>query len=484
MTTAGRNIPLARCRAGLGQTVYEALRAEWLGLGGPEKTGEDLDAIEAICQGCPHLADCGSCRVWGVNCAQLAELQLYAQTSCPDDPPRWWTSIEEPPAELEVQIELDGRAVKPGDTVDLGAALDQEHLARGPHRDRAPRPSPKACAGGCRRPAGECSPPAKQPKRIEVIEEPTTGRRLILRCTLCPGDVLTLTAAVESLHRTYPGEYLTDVRTSTPAIWENNPWITRIEDKAGESVKMEYKSIHRSNQTPAVFLRGYTEHLAEVIERPLELKTNRPHLYLADDEREWVDQVRQQCDPGAGRAVPFWIVNAGVKSDYPLKGWPIEHFQRVVDGTRGVIRWVQIGSIEKKHTHPDLAGVLDLRGKTSHRELIRLVWHCQGALGPPTYLQHLAAAWEKPYLCLLGSREPVAWVTYPKQHVFHSVGLLPCCTGGACWKGRVVPGDGGTLCERPVLGLQRPAGECLAMIQPEEVLGVLERIRRALGCGS
>lgn len=52
-------------------------------------------------------------------------------------------------------------------------------------------------------------------------------RNLILQCRLSPGDVLTLTAAVESLHATYPGQYVTDVRTPTPAIWEYNPRITR-----------------------------------------------------------------------------------------------------------------------------------------------------------------------------------------------------------------------------------------------------------------
>ncbi len=33
-------------------------------------------------------------------------------------------------------------------------------------------------------------------------------RKLILKTGLCPGDILTLTAAVESLHRTYPGSTL------------------------------------------------------------------------------------------------------------------------------------------------------------------------------------------------------------------------------------------------------------------------------------
>ena len=33
-----------------------------------------------------------------------------------------------------------------------------------------------------------------------------------------------LTAAVRDLHAEAPGQFQTDVRTSAPALWENNPW--------------------------------------------------------------------------------------------------------------------------------------------------------------------------------------------------------------------------------------------------------------------
>ena len=55
-------------------------------------------------------------------------------------------------------------------------------------------------------------------------------RRLILRSFQSPGDVVMLTAAVRELHAAYPGQFVTDVRTSAPALWLHNPHITRIED--------------------------------------------------------------------------------------------------------------------------------------------------------------------------------------------------------------------------------------------------------------
>lgn len=314
----------------------------------------------------------------------------------------------------------------------------------------------------------------------KLIPEKLIPEKLILEARLSPGDVLTMTAAIESLHATYPGRYLTDVRTSAAEIWEHNPRITPIADGEGRLIHLDYPTIHSCNERATVFLEGYCDDLGRKLGVPLRLTTNRPHLYLSDDERKWTNQVRDVWAADvADRDVPFWLVSAGVKSDYTAKQWPIEHFQEVIDATRGRIQWVQAGA--KEHDHPSLSGVLDLRGKTDGRQLIRLAYWARGGLGPVTYLQHLMAAWEKPYLCLVGGRESVPWVSsYPFQHTFHSVGTLDCCRVKSCWKSRVIPrrdGDGkdGSLCVHPVLGGVRPVARCMALIRPAEVLAVLDR---------
>ena len=277
----------------------------------------------------------------------------------------------------------------------------------------------------------------------------------------------------------FPNKYLVDVRTPCPDIWENNPHITPIadDDKDACQINLQYPSINESGQRPITFCNGFTRFLAAYLGVSMEAVTNRPRLYLSDEEKTWANQVRQYFTDG--RDVPYWIINAGVKNDFTAKQWPIEHYQDVVNRTRGRIQWVQIG--ESGHNHPKLEGVIDLRGKTTTRELIRLVYHSQGGLGPVTFLQHLCAAWEKPYLCLLGGREDVFWVSYPRQHTFHTVGLLDCCRHGGCWKSRVVKlNDGDSkdddLCQFPVVGLQRSVSKCMAMIQPAEIICTLERI--------
>jgi len=304
-------------------------------------------------------------------------------------------------------------------------------------------------------------------------------QKLILKMGLSPGDVLTMTAAVYSLHQTYPDEYLTDVRTPASEIWFNNPHITPLDERDPEVrlIEMHYPSIHRSNQEPVSFIAGYTEYLGEQLGRPLRCQINRPVLYLSEQEASSPSMI-QQLLPNL-RSRTFWLLTAGVKSDYTCKQWPVEHYQEVVDRTRGWIQWVQIGAVE--HDHPHLYGVIDLIGRTTHRQLILLAYHASGGLGPSTYLQHLMAAWQRPYILLLGGREPAIWQQYPMQITLHTVGQLPCCAGGACWRSRTVSfGDGdkndGSLCDRPMLGGIRPFPECMGKISPEEVTAVLRRI--------
>lgn len=310
-------------------------------------------------------------------------------------------------------------------------------------------------------------------------------RKLILRCNLSPGDICTLTTAIETLATQYAGQYLIDVRTPCNAIFEHNPHITPIADDDPDAciIDTHYPSIDHSNGRPITFANGYSRFIGAYLGINLEATTNRPHFYLSDEEKSWINQIRQNFTDG--RDVPYWIINAGIKSDFTLKGWPVEHYQDVINQTRGKVQWVQIG--ETGHWHPKLKGVIDLRGKTDARELIRLVYHSQGGLGPVTFLQHLCAGWEKPYLCILGGREPLLWTSYPIQHTFHTIGLLPCCKYGGCWKSRVVKLNDGDpkdsdLCEYPIISGERAVGRCMAMIQPIEIVATLERILASKGC--
>ena len=170
-------------------------------------------------------------------------------------------------------------------------------------------------------------------------------------------------------------------------------------------------------------------------------------------------------------------MTAGIKRDFTLKQWPVEYYQAVVDHFRGKVLFVQVGAAADDH--PPLAGTVNLVGRTGIRDLMRLAYFADGGLGPITLLQHLCAAFEKPYVALLGGREPVSWTQYPLQTTLHTLGKLPCCRTRSCWRSRAVRLNDGweqddSLCESPVLDMLRPVGRCMAVIRPEDVIRAIE----------
>lgn len=313
---------------------------------------------------------------------------------------------------------------------------------------------------------------AEIPVQTPVKVQP---RKLIFHLHLSPGDVLCLTAAVYSLHKQHPGRFVTGVDTSCPHLWENNPNVARKEELEGaETVAVRNMLINHCNQRAVHVMQDYCDFLAHALQVPVPLMTNRPLVYVSDEEKGWMDQVQQET----GRKQKFWLVNAGVKSDYTNKGWGQENFQRVVDILRGRVLFVQVGSVE--HRHKPLRNVINFLGKTDQRQLVRLMYHADGALTGVSFLHHLAAALQKPSVTLLGGREPATWNTYPRATLLHTGGALPgCCKelsielGWPCWKSRVVRlGDGqeqdNSLCVNPVHG-EEPIPKCLAVFRPEEV---------------
>lgn len=273
-----------------------------------------------------------------------------------------------------------------------------------------------------------------------------------------------MTAAVHSLHQAYPGKYVTAVRSCAPQLFEHNPDVVPEEAlPAGfNTIKMNYPLVNQSNQRAIHFMEAYCSYLGEALKVPLPLMTSRPLVYLSRQEREWLPQVQEVT----GRPTRYWVVNAGHKDDYPAKWWGRQAFQRVVDLLRGRVLFVQVG--QSGHNHPELDGVLNLVGKTDHRQLVRLVYHTRGVLTGLSYLHHLAAAVERPSVTLSGGREPINWNAYPLAHLLHTMGALDCCRTQACWCSRVEPAEGHTCCKDVWPGSEK-VPRCLAMITPESV---------------
>lgn len=324
---------------------------------------------------------------------------------------------------------------------------------------------------------------------------PTRTRNLLLVCGLSPGDIMTMTPALEMLHKQHPGKFVTAVETTCMPIWSQNPYVAACNEpfqrlKADyasqkaktthfvreypegvyERIEMHYHAINESGNRPVHFIEGYTEYLSDTLKVPLKMATNRPHLYLSDEEKGWMNQVWQETKSNA----PFWLINAGVKSDFTAKQYPF--YQEVVDLLRHRVRFVQVGKSE--HIHTPLRGVINFLDKTKDdRAFFRLVYHSRGVLCGTTYLMHVAAAFNKPAVVVAGGREPRLWNSYPCQTLLSNVGALDCCRDGACWRSKVkaMPGDKANerYCDRP-MPTELPAGECMTLIKPELVAAAVE----------
>lgn len=304
---------------------------------------------------------------------------------------------------------------------------------------------------------------------------------VILKNFQSPGDLVMLTAALRDLHLSHPKKFRTEMETSCPALWQHNPYVSKIEKHKEKFtvVKCEYPLIHESNRGSHHFIHGFIKHLEKSLEVPIRPTAFKGDIHLSSAEKSWMSQVNEIT----GEDTRFWIIVAGGKNDFTIKWWSHQRWQSVVDHFKGRLLFVQVG--EGKHHHPPLKDVLDLRGKTDFRQLIRLVYHADGIICPVTSLMHLSAAVEykrnpqayRPCVVVAGGREPNQWEAYPGHQFLHTIGMLPCCASGGCWKSRTVPlGDKdakdspASLCKSVINDLP----QCMDMITAEQVIHSIE----------
>ena len=322
-------------------------------------------------------------------------------------------------------------------------------------------------------------------KRIKLA---SNERKVIFKNFQSPGDLLMLSAAIRDLKLSHKNIFI-DVRTPCDGIWENNPYLTNLNDKDEdiEIFQIEYPLIHNSNEGQYHFIHGFRKDMEEKLDVVIKPTKFKGDIHISNTEKSWISQVEEM-----GVKDKFWIINAGGKTDFSCK-WPNPlYMQEVVDHFKGKITFVQIGE-GGNHWHPRLNNVIDLIGKTNLRELIRLVYHSSGVLCPVTLVMHLASAVEskhrlltRPCVVLNGGREPNIWEAYPGHQFLHR--MLPCSDCGGCWKSRANKiGDGDTkdnddeLCLYPEEinyeyknGKKLNIARCINLIKPQDIIRAIE----------
>lgn len=225
--------------------------------------------------------------------------------------------------------------------------------------------------------------------------------------------------------------------------------------------QVQYEDIHNAGKSGRHFSNAFYIELEQKLGIKIKQTSLLPDLHLTDEEKGWISQVEQEFNYKG----KFWLVCSGYKSDYPLKNWGHDNWQKVVDILSDKIQFVQVGQMNDSHTHEPLKGALNLLGKTDLRQFIRLTYHAQGGCGHVSLLHHLMAGWQKPIVTVAGGREPRRWESYPHGRFIDTNGQLPCCSYDGCWlDGRIKNGEN-KMCTNMTGGNPR----CMRMIKPEQV---------------
>jgi ADP-heptose:LPS heptosyltransferase len=298
--------------------------------------------------------------------------------------------------------------------------------------------------------------------------------KIVLVNDLSPGDVLLMSIAIRSLHKAYPGKYISDVRSPCNDIFQNNPYVQHINvpdpaaaNKVIEELKKDerhppimlgdtkyiishYPLIHISGMTGLPFADGHRMFLAQQLGIDIPRTGMKPDIFFSKGELSLPRQVEGK----------YWIINAGVKNDYTLKYYP--YYQEVVDLLKDKIKFVQVG--HSAHSHPLLKDVIDLRGKTNLRQLFLLSKYAEGAICPVSLQMVIMAGLSKPCVVVAGAREGVRWQLNPDHRFLYTNGAVKCATYDGCWRAKLEE------CNFKVNN--NPM--CMELIRPEDIARAVE----------
>jgi ADP-heptose:LPS heptosyltransferase len=308
-------------------------------------------------------------------------------------------------------------------------------------------------------------------------------RRLLLIHKRAPGDTVVLTGLVRDIALAHPGKFEIAVDTNAMALWNHNPYIAPLEELKSrgkvEHIKVTYGKGLRDQNHETVHFLSYFHRDFEVQTRVrVPVMLPYPDLHLSAEEK--ASPIVE------GR---YWVFLSGGKSDFTAKVWGAAAWKETVRqlGALG-IPTVQIGGTDKGHWHPEIPGALNLVGRTSHRDWLRLIYHADGVICGVTGAMHIAAALQRPCVVLAGGREAWWWEAYVREnrglggqetaqklavpHRFlHTIGLLDCCRAHGCWKNKVLPlKNDPSVCKYPIVTPGQAVPKCLQMITPEHVI--------------
>ena len=307
-----------------------------------------------------------------------------------------------------------------------------------------------------------------------------------------PGDVTVLTALVRDIKLAYGRDIRIGIHPETHCkdLFENNPYVVPYTQLGKHRpVNCGYGAgITRQREEPVHFLSYFHRDFTKQTGLPVTVRYPWPDIHLSPTEKLKPNYLPDR----------YWVILSGGKYDMTVKIWSTAYFQEVVTTLKSAfgIQCVQIGSNTGGY-HPDLAGTLDIRGRTNLRQMLQVIHHSDGVICGVTAAMHMAAALHKPCVVIAGSREAWWWEAYVREnpglpkaellqvpHQFlHTHSLIDCRDFYGCWRNKVRPLTAPTLpakvradkslCLCPVKVAGQDLAECMSLIRPEHVVNAV-----------
>ncbi len=289
------------------------------------------------------------------------------------------------------------------------------------------------------------------------------------------GDALALTCALANARAAFPacvfryrGKYGDIFQTLDLGEW---PEGKEPDDK----FFVRYKSHNQPQDRGQAgnLAEGFNLSLSRWMDVRIPEQYHAPVVNLADGEREW---ARRTLPPNAV------LLNTNCQQGCTTKGYPWwGEVLRIL--ARSGYAPVLTGGSEARDLRLDFgalpAGAVDLRGKTTLRELVALATAAVCAASPASSLVHACAAVGCPCVVVIGAREAAKLTAYPGNRHVAAVciegGQLYNATRGCqsrdCGEGAQPQWD----CRRPVHWHGRPFASCMACIPAETVADTIIR---------
>ncbi len=293
-------------------------------------------------------------------------------------------------------------------------------------------------------------------KKISEFVDPEDRFRIIVVLPKTAGDIHLLTGTLKSLYEKYNRQEPWGIYVSCEPVYHDIlknlsfvkgllPYSPQIDNaKALEQSGLANIALtpHIATQLREHYVhRGHGKHLGQVYADMCGVPFGQPEIDL------------QKFD---GLPAEFYVMHC--KTSMPSKDWPISRFASVARLFPDVT-FVQVGS--SKDPQVEAPNVVDLRGKTTFRQLAYVIRKAEGVLGLDSIALHLAST--------VGTRSlGIFAATYP-----NICGPINSHGGGS-----IMPSERTRECPEPCHMVQCPnkANPCITHISVRQVASAMEQV--------